>query len=359
MEDDRSVRRPRISDYQCSERVLRSVDFSVLKPLESDEKRMNDLTALFTLTEEQLNDFATQPLKGLGFDQFVKQANENQQPVRFEMPFNVSSHADAKAPVCTEMIERLEQDLKLYEGQVNSKRPKTLTVDMLDEVTVPLAHKLELLDRLEATCLAQREKDLIWVQTAFNTLQRWCNYVTFDTKELDDVKGFEGLAGAYHYVLSRVSSTEAFLAIEFVIALLTCSQADTDMQQVNPFVNSAQTQELLVLTSLALVHANRLGHVNRVLSASRKVRKMVTELHSLAPNSRSVADLKQRLKQKVEGISENLIASRYYMTADRKFDPRYLVFEFIWNIMLREAQVEMIDEFMKVVICHICLRIYI
>jgi len=352
MEDDRAQRRPKISNYMCVERTLRAIDFGVLAGLESDVKIMDDFKNELSLSDEKLSHFATQPLSCIGFQRFVTIPTQAPNAAKFDMPFDLSSHPDSKAPVCVEMLERLQEDLKLYEGQVNSARPPTLAIDVLDE-SIPLAHKLTLLQELEASCLTQRNLDLKWVQVAFTALKKWCNFVTLDMKQVGVVPGFEGLAGAYHYILSRESSTEAFLGVEFIIALLTSSVAEADMKQVNPFLNNQQAQELLVLTSITLCHANRVGQLNRVLTTSRKLGKMLTELHSMidlnvAADPQGKIDLRQRLVQQVQGISSDLVSQRFYMNAERKFDPRYLVFEFIWNIVLRDAQVEMIDEFLKV-----------
>jgi hypothetical protein len=351
MEDNRAERRPRISNYLCNERKLRAVDLSVLESLEADEKKLASLTTLFTVTEDQLNDFATQPLKCLDFARFISSSEgKASEPVSFSMPFDVSNHPDSKSPVCVEMTNLFTTDLKNYEDIMNAKRPTNLVVDMLSE-SVSLADKLALLTDLEQVAIAQRGRDLIWVQTAFSTLHAWSNHVNMENDGKSAIGDmFAGRSGAFHYFLSRVAATESYLGAQFVIALLTCTDASTDMQQVNPFLTTEQTEELLALACLALCHSNRLGHVNRVLSTSRKLGKFLKQFHvmleSKEQNASAKIDVRQRIIQQLEGLTTDLLSKRYYMSQDRTFDPRYLVFEFIWNLMLREAQVEMIDEFM-------------
>ena len=63
-----------------------------------------------------------------------------------------------------------------------------------------------------------------------------------------------------------------------------------------------------------------------------------------------------KLVQSSEDLSKALSLTRNYMTAvssqndqSSKFnyDPRYLVFEFVWNIQLRKKQVEIVNDFRK------------
>ncbi len=60
-----------------------------------------------------------------------------------------------------------------------------------------------------------------------------------------------------------------------------------------------------------------------------------------------------KLIQVCEDLSKNLTMARHYMSksmdksglANFTFDPRYLVFEFVWNVQLRKKQVEIVDDF--------------
>jgi hypothetical protein len=56
-----------------------------------------------------------------------------------------------------------------------------------------------------------------------------------------------------------------------------------------------------------------------------------------------------KLIQVGEELSKNITMARHYITMSNTgtmdFDPRYLVFEFVWNIQLRQKQVEIVDNF--------------
>lgn len=56
-----------------------------------------------------------------------------------------------------------------------------------------------------------------------------------------------------------------------------------------------------------------------------------------------------KLVQLGDEMAKTITMARHYMTkradASFDFDPRYLVFEFVWNIQLRKKQVEIVDDF--------------
>jgi hypothetical protein len=57
-----------------------------------------------------------------------------------------------------------------------------------------------------------------------------------------------------------------------------------------------------------------------------------------------------KLIQLGEELANTITLSRHYMKKTRRagiyeFDPRYLVFEFVWNIQLRKKQVEIVNDF--------------
>lgn len=57
--------------------------------------------------------------------------------------------------------------------------------------------------------------------------------------------------------------------------------------------------------------------------------------------------------QKADFLAEQLREQRHYVskTPDGKlqYDPRFLVFEFTWNLILRKKQVQMVTDFMSAV----------
>lgn len=67
----------------------------------------------------------------------------------------------------------------------------------------------------------------------------------------------------------------------------------------------------------------------------------------------NMPSLQPKLIQIGQDLSSNIAMGRYYMrrnpSGDFTFDPRYLVFEFVWNIQLRQKQVEIVDDFRQTI----------
>jgi superfamily II DNA or RNA helicase len=65
--------------------------------------------------------------------------------------------------------------------------------------------------------------------------------------------------------------------------------------------------------------------------------------------------LTPKLSQLGEELAKTITMGRYYMVeqhnakqmASFAFDPRYLFFEFVWNIQLRQKQVEIVNDFRR------------
>jgi hypothetical protein len=346
VEDDRSHRRPQISNFLHDHRQLRAVDFSLFQSFDPSlsADTFNDLLR----SHDDLLQFATQPLSCLPLPQFVSDPLPSNLLVSMKMPFDVSKHPDAQVFVAKQMLDRLEEDLKNHENILNGKKNVSLRVDVSD-FKLPIEEKMEFLQKIEVAAKFQREKDLHFVQNSFSLIRKLSNALPL-------VQGAENEhSSLLHHLLSRCSGEESWIALEYVIAALVSTKAEEDILKVNPFLSSSVASEILMLMSISLCHANRLGHLNRVLSDCRSLRSLVKSLHSLlssshAPSSSSVRDVVLRIEQRVDALCTGLVGGRQYFTLQNRemwYDPRYLVFEFIWNILLRRKQVDMVDEFRK------------
>jgi hypothetical protein len=57
------------------------------------------------------------------------------------------------------------------------------------------------------------------------------------------------------------------------------------------------------------------------------------------------------VEQRMEAVVQMLTTERHYMGRPGpdliEYDPRFLVFEFSWNLVLRKSQLEMVEEFKR------------
>ena len=153
------------------------------------------------------------------------------------------------------------------------------------------------------------------------------------------------------FELGRYSGAEVDISFEYLVASLLSSQSDTDLVKLNPFLSPERIDLVWRLTVGIILHTNRIGQVNRALDEAKEMASMLTRM--MGENARNDLATKQSLILKSSTLAAQLAMKRYYIRPDNpgqsppvlSFDPRFLVFEFTENLMLRESQVELVEKF--------------
>ena len=138
-----------------------------------------------------------------------------------------------------------------------------------------------------------------------------------------------------------------------------CVPGESDLQLANPFVSNADAGAVLDLAVSAIMRANRVGQINRCMSEARGLLRLL-ERDMSSVTEGAAADMASAILLKSQTLAEQLLARRHYMTPAAApvagdgglalaYDPRFLLFEFTHNIVLRKAQVELIGEFVHAV----------
>ena len=350
VDDDRASRRPGTSDYLCDSRKLVAPDLAFIKLWQQEQQgglSAEVVEQVLTLSSDDLNILGTQPLSCLDLPKYVVEEATHQpdDQVNLDLPFDISKHPAAKVPVAKDMISRLTSDMKHYQDRVNSGSTFRLSVDVYN-VDVAMEDKLALLAGLRADVEALRSSDHTFVQTAFSVLRQLGNKTPVDDTS-DGVSAAK--AKALGFNLERYAGQEAWVAIDFIIGALVSTNAVFDLQKINPFLSEVEAEEILQLAALAITRSTRIGQINRVLSNCRSVEALVRELHS-CESSLERESIHLRMVQKVEALAQQMVCHRHYMSESLEYDPRFLVFEFTWNLVLFKAQIDMVSEFRKTVL---------
>jgi len=101
-----------------------------------------------------------------------------------------------------------------------------------------------------------------------------------------------------------------------------------------------------------------MGHVNRAIGAAVKLQSLILKAMQMETEERASKhdQLLANIVQACEGLAGQLSAQRHYVKQEEKemhgfaftdhtYDPRFLIFEFTWNILLRDKQVEIVTNF--------------
>ena len=104
---------------------------------------------------------------------------------------------------------------------------------------------------------------------------------------------------------------------------------------------------LFSLVTSAMLHTNRVGQVNRCLNDARNTLRLLAKL-SGPTNAEDVDKVRVGIQQACVALATSLSTRRHFMQAGEtnglEYDPRYLVFEFCWNIVLRQKQIGMVSD---------------
>lgn len=106
------------------------------------------------------------------------------------------------------------------------------------------------------------------------------------------------------------------------------------MLRLNPFLPKERSYLFLKLVTVTLLRANRIGHASRCIGCVVTLLKLLRRAGNESANT-----LAPKIVQAGEDLAECLVAERYFVTKDSdgllSYDPRFLLCEFLWNLLLR------------------------
>jgi hypothetical protein len=189
-----------------------------------------------------------------------------------------------------------------------------------------------------------------------STCQIFCgnsNIVHLDTDEESELKR------RFEFVFSRRCGRESYIWIEYLVGSLLDSRLPVDslhpLRSVNPFLTPDETSSLQEAIVETLLRANRVGQINRCISHARSLISLLRKMRGKATNNgkgpgEHAKELLTGITQTSELLARELTTGRHYVDATTSddsstslsfvYDPRYLVFEFTWTIVLRKQQVQ-------------------
>ena len=369
----------KVANYACTVRQL--------KPLPQDT--VKGIKVGTGVGDVQV--FGRMPLSPLGLESFIaKQTRQEEglEKVSDKLPFDLRGHPSSRSHIASSMLRRLEDDAKEYANQANSG----FTMKMVslfdtqlkeyvqDTTCKGLADAVTRINQAIKAMSRQSDEDTSYFEVASEYVLSVANKIPAAKKG-----GDAELAGLRHE-LARTGRREPLLELDHLVSSLMSTEAEASLTQWNPFLDAGAVQQVLGLTIDLILRVVRIGHLRRCLAEARDLLDCLQRLQK-TPLSKAVADptILQELVLKSNMLAKSLSVKRTYMidpkdasssgaisyqglkwdadgrlagpngliSGDGKdvmlFDPRFLVFEFIHNVMLRDQQVELVQEFMSAV----------
>lgn len=348
----------RLTNYTCKTRQLNAVT-----SLKQNELRVS---------VEELRAFVSQPLLPINLNDCVKEnLPAHALPEKQNLPFDVSKHVSARSFVSSEMLKRLKNDYNDYATQHNAtKLPEMLHVQFDHESLVnteKIKSHITHVQKILSDLLRLQQEDSVKVHAAFAFLLRLVNgEMILDEDKEEDVTRITRLAAG----LQRFSGRSTRIQAEYLIGCMLSPDAETEIKAINPQLSDSALQCVVDLLLASMLRANRVGHTIRCIDLARGLIKMLQPLVNLSVTAPTAASssfltpaLVQSLKLQASLLASNLSMRRHYAfsTSDSEsqfsFDPRFLVFEFTYNLLLRQSQCELVNTFLDAAnegksLCH-------
>jgi hypothetical protein len=309
--------------------------------------------------------------------------------VSSDAPFDVSQHVDAQTHVAKALLNRMSNDVKVYATQINEGAvPKmacllddtlarftqlhvadsavlhhdiTLTGSINDAIGVLTS----LVSELETIAATDHQQ----IPASIHALLTLANEVNFDDDAAADGDEVMADGGAntslarMQFLLRRYSELRSTLTLDYLCACLLSTHMQDDIHAVNPFLPPGSDQRIIDLIQALMLRVSRLGHAFRTIALAVELIAMlrgVTKLSRTGAEGESEREVAHKaLVFKSSALATALVTKRFCFGKDAfvsnssaaddslLFEPRFLLFEYLFNILLRKQQVRLINTFLS------------
>jgi thiol-disulfide isomerase/thioredoxin len=319
-----------------------------------NDKLSENVSRMLQAGENEVKDLTSRPLAMI-----ATVVDENSRlgrglaPIESKLSFDVSKHEAARTAVAQSMLQRMMDDVHAYAKIANElPNPKLtfLSEEMLrsfysaeKEAEEKILGAIQALEKLMSQLQELRALDESAVNYSIALMTQSANYV--------DIAGggYLGRRARTEFLLRRTAGQAAEIWPEFLFGSLISSKGELDITALNPYVPLERVDVILQLVILTMLRANRMGHISRCVGATIVLQKLMKR--TLEKNS--METLLPMVLQGADDLADMLSSGRHYGTLLQSegealkvaFDPRFLIFEFAWNILLRQKQVEIVKDF--------------
>ncbi|EDQ90981.1 uncharacterized protein MONBRDRAFT_31645 [Monosiga brevicollis MX1] len=314
----------------------------------------------YDLSAPELAAFATRPLAAVNAHEFAAERAPSNTADRaaVDLQFDISQHPTAASTVSREMIERLRNDIATYAHTYNARREQYLAGFLESDADYrnpkALAAAQARLHELVRLLRGAHGRD---VATAVQLHAELEERIT----ATGSASGEEPLLfGMEQFINVRPRVTPAF-----ALSCVVSAQAEHDLRVGNPFVTD--TEGIVALGAVYMLLVSRAAQAARVVHECMALLALLQRLAlhcdgASADGSEDKDDattaLQRSVAQAQTALAENLCMRRHYMRlatdADLQassangglvtFDPRFLLAEYMFEILLRARQVEIVGD---------------
>ena len=257
-----------------------------------------------------------------------------------KLPFDLSGSDIVATKFGEDTVNRLAKDMQAFADETNNKKLLVLKCisdsdlaeyeqatnvsdgpDFAESATIRLEELLQTL----RSCKKDDERD---INAASEYLLSIVNKVDLDNESHHSER--------YCFFLNDTAGLQPTFSWEDLVAVLLSSKAKDDLLQGNPFLNSREIENIMIGVAGVAFKTNRISHLNWAMYCAHSV---IRALASKAPP--------KNLIKEVASLTNVMCMSRHYVEESGRFDPRFLVFEYLFGLILRKSQVYLVNTFVK------------
>ena len=160
------------------------------------------------------------------------------------------------------------------------------------------------------------------------------------------------------FVLRQLAMQAAHLSMEFMFCCLISSKSVEDIIAINPLLTPSEAELCLDQIASCSLHASRVHQINRAVVEAKSLLKLLRPRDGFGATNEARREAAAAIALKSDTLAGQLASTRNYCVQSAvasatdlglSYDPRFLLFEFTHNIVLRKSQVELVREFVATV----------
>ncbi|KAF0690318.1 Aste57867_18249 [Aphanomyces stellatus] len=268
------------------------------------------------------------PLNFLDIKEYVVYTSR-EKDVASTLPFDLSQHPSAQSVVAKDLLQRLTEDVKNHAQAINASKEAFFVGISRGSLNLQVAQSH--LEQLIVHSTTQRTRDEAQLLENSNDLVTRINAVEIHQTDSENIR-----LAKCRFLIQRQAQQTRPADLNYILSLFASTALEDDILKKNPFFQRENFPGVLALVQNILFGCNRINQLNRLIQAAESLKRL-----TLNPGVQQV-----RLLHASQDVANQLIATRHYIKQEA-FDPRYLVFEYVFELMLRSRQVEMVDSFMR------------
>ena len=312
----------------------------------------------------QIQAFASKPLAPIKLESFVVHLSRSQlrkPAISGVVPFNISASKASRTHCSEATTQRIGTDIQKYAHSVNNETTATLIgfspsdIESLHSNPATLNKAISQLGALVKALNGLMEFDRM---SLGNLMSRALAIATSDERS-DPTGSVAEECNFLRFRLGQISEREPTVWFELLVASILSTTAEQDIRSLNPYLSGSAYKTVNSLTVVAMLASIRIGQSHRALAGLSHLVKLLRQV-----KGGNAPDAQKRLCQEISlqssKVASDLTCERHFMKtspAAVEFDPRFLVFEFTYSMMLRKSQVTLVNKFLHALksgrsMCH-------